>query len=103
MSGSEGRFYCCNVVSMTSDRVASNPAKEIALIETTSDNMQKYSKREVEGADRARRLLSKMGFPTVSQAIDIVTRGRSFDVTAGDFAVADAIYGKDIASLKGNC
>ena len=42
-----------------------------------------------------------MGFPSIQQAIDIVTRGRNFDVTARDFAVADAIYGKDIASLKG--
>lgn len=35
------------------------------------------------------------------QAIDIITRGRNFDVTAREFLVADAIYGKDIASLKG--
>ena len=101
VSGSEGRFYCCHVSSMTDNQSSPYPATEHALIETTTNNMQKYTKREVDGANRARKLLSKMGFPSVSQAIDIVSRGRNFDVTARDFMVADAIYGKDIASIKG--
>ena len=60
-----------------------------------------YTKREVDGATRARELLAKMGFPPVSQAIDITNRGSNFDVTARDFAVANAIWGSDIASMKG--
>ena len=42
-----------------------------------------------------------MGFPTVEQAMSIVNSGSNFDITARDFQVADAIWGKDIASMKG--
>lgn len=101
VSGSEGRFHCCNVTSMVEDRTIRYPVAEHALIETTAENMQRYSKREIDGANWARKLLSKMRFPPVIQAMNIVGRGRNFDVTARDFMVADAIYGKDIASMKG--
>ena len=90
VSGSEGRFYCCNVKDMVRGKGYNNLLGEHALIETTGGNMQKYSNWEVEEADRARRLLSKMGFPPVSKAVAIITQGRNFDVTARDFAVADA-------------
>ena len=42
-----------------------------------------------------------MGFPPVYKAIETVTRGSNFNGTAGDFAVAQSIWGPDIASLKG--
>ena len=63
--------------------------------------MSKYSKLEIEGAYKARELLAKMGFPPVSKAIEIVTRGVNFTVTATDFNIANDIWGLDIASLKG--
>ena len=72
-----------------------------ALVETELDNMKKYTKREVEGAHKAHHMLAKMGFPPVSQAIDIVTRGVNFEVTGTDFRIADDIWGPDIASSKG--
>ena len=46
-------------------------------------------------------MLARMGFPTVEQAMSIINCGSNFDVTARDFQIADAIWGKDIASLKG--
>ena len=101
VEGSENRFYCCNVNSMIGSRATSYPAEDHAMVETTIDNAAMYTKREVDGATRARELLAKMGFPPVSQAIDITNRGSNFDVTARDFAVADAIWGSDIASMKG--
>ena len=104
--GSEGRFYCCNVKSMvqkfaTSYPVAKSIGDEHALIETERENMSKYTKREVEGAQKARGMLARMGFPPVSQAIEIATRGVNFSVTARDFDIAQDIWGPDIASLKG--
>ena len=102
VEGSENRFYCCNVKSMI-DTVATTypPCTDLVLIETEADNMEKYSKREIDGAYRARSLLARMGFPPVDKAIEIVTRGSNFNVTARDFAVAQSIWGPDIASLKG--
>jgi hypothetical protein len=46
-------------------------------------------------------MLSRMGYPSVQQAIAIVESGVDFDITAHDFRVAEAIWGADIASLKG--
>jgi hypothetical protein len=42
-----------------------------------------------------------MGFPSVQQAIRTVSSGSNFDVSARDFEIADAIWGKDVASHKG--
>ena len=90
--GSEGRFYCCNMAERGIDR---------ALVETVAENLTAYSKREVSSAAKAREMLSKMGFPPVSEAIGIIENGKNFDITAHDFKVADAIWGADIATLKG--
>ena len=74
---------------------------ENVLVEIEQKNMLKYTKREVEGAYRAREMLAKMGFPPVSHAIDIATRGVNFTVTGTDLRIADDIWGPDIASMKG--
>jgi hypothetical protein len=42
-----------------------------------------------------------MGFPSVSDAIDMVNSGSDFSVSARDFKVAEAIWGKNVPSLKG--
>lgn len=68
---------------------------------TVVENTAAFSKREVERARRARELLARMGFPNIEQAMSIVNAGSNFEVTARDFQIADAIWGKDIASLKG--
>ena len=89
VSGSEGRFYCCDVRSMIKEAPTTYPAvRDHAMIETVENNLSKYTKREIAGADRARLLLGKMGFPSVKSAVDIVTRGINFNVTARDFAIA---------------
>ena len=90
--GSEGRFYSCDWRGVDHDR---------ALVTTVTDNQKAFTKREVEQARRAREMLARMGFLTVEQAMPIINCGSNFDVTARDFQIADAIWGKDIASLKG--
>ena len=90
--GSEGRFYSCDWRGVDHDR---------ALVTTVTKNLKSFTKREVEQARRAREMLARMGFPTVEQAMSIINCGSNFDVTARDFQIADAIWGKDIASLKG--
>ena len=102
--GSEGRLYCCDVNTMVkrfATTYPEQPPSDDALVETEQENILKYTKREVQGAHRARDMLAKMGFPPVNQAIDIVTRGVNFTVTGTDFRIADDIWGPDIASMKG--
>lgn len=101
--GSEGRFYCCNVHSMVRSFATTYPTtEEYAMIETEQENITRYTKREVEGARKARHLLAIMGFPPVDQAMEIATRGINFSVTTTDFRIANDIWGPDIASFKGN-
>ena len=54
MTGSEGQFYCCNMRERRT-------SIERAFIETTTENMNRYTKREVESARNARELLGRMG------------------------------------------
>ena len=84
--GSEGRFYSCDWRDVEHDK---------ALVTTVVENLKAFTKREIEQARRARELLARMGFPTVEQAMSIANSGSNFDI------IADAIWGKDIASIKG--
>ena len=71
------------------------------MIDTVTENLKRYTKREIESATRARKLLATMGYPSVEMAISMLRDGSGFDVSEYDFRVADAIWGKDIASKKG--
>ena len=93
VDGSEGKFYVCNVKQMVEP--------EEIYIDTVAENLRRYTKREIDSATRARKLLAVMGYPSVEMAISMLRDGTGFDVTEYDFKVADAIWGKDIASLKG--
>ena len=94
VKGSEGRFYICD------SRTMIRPAESV-LAQTVEDNMRTFTKREVMQAKKARELLVRMGFPSVQQAIRTSNSGSNFDVTPRDFEIADTIWGKDVASLKG--
>ena len=97
VNGSESKFYVCNMGKMAKKvRFATT-----ALVTTVASNMVNYTKREVIGANKARELLAKLGYPTVENAVAILRDGTGFDVTPYDFKVADAIWGPDIASRRG--
>jgi hypothetical protein len=92
--GSEGRFYVC-------DRRTMIESVETSFVQTVENNMRMFSKREVLQARKSREALARMGFPSVAQAIRTANSGSDFDVTVRDFEIADAMWGKDIASMKG--
>lgn len=71
-----------------------------SLMPTVEENIQRFTKREVAQAAKARELLGRMGFPSVARAIQMVETGSNFDVTARDFQIAESIWGKDVASIK---
>ena len=90
--GSEGRFYSCDWRTVEA---------ESALVTTVEQNLNAFTKREIERARSARELMGRMGFPAVDMAMSIVNSGSNFDISARDFQVAEAIWGKDMASVKG--
>lgn len=92
LPGGEGRFYSCDWRNM---------GVEAVMVTTVKQNSMAFTKREIERARVAREMLARMGFPTVEQAISIINSGSNFEITTRDFQIADAIWGKDIASLKG--
>ena len=92
LPGSEGKFYSCDWRSVES---------ESAMITTVQQNLQAFTKREIERARSACELMSRMGFPTVGMAMSIVNSGSNFDICARDFEIAESIWGKDMASVKG--
>lgn len=91
MPGSQSKFYVCRMGQSADD----------AFVTTVSDNLTRYTKRDVIGAKKARDLLARLGYPSVENAIAMLRDGTGFDVTPCDFRVADAIWGPDIASLRG--
>lgn len=92
VEGSEGRFDSCDWREVDA---------EIAMVTTVAENSKLFTKREIERARQARELMARMGFPTVEQAMSIVNSGSNFDITTRDFQIADAVWGKDMASVKG--
>ena len=90
--GSEGRFYSCDWRSVEA---------ESAMVTTVEQNLRAFTKREIDRARSARELMARMGFPSVVTAMSIVNSGSNFDISARDFQVAESIWGRDVASLKG--
>jgi hypothetical protein len=82
-------------------KVSADEEHQLAFVQTVDENMKRYSKREIGGATRAREMLSRMGYPSLQQAIAIVESGVNLDITGHDFRIAEAIWGADIATLKG--
>jgi hypothetical protein len=98
VNGNDSKFYVCNMGSMIDIVPTEHPA---ALMTTVANNLIQYTKREVIGAKKARELLAKLGYPSVENAIAMLRDGSGFDVTPYDFQVADAIWGPDVASMRG--
>ena len=96
LAGSESKFYICDGRS-----IVKKTKPELVLVQTVASNLAQYTKREVASAQKARELLAKMGYPSVETAISMIRDGSDFDVTEYDFKVANAIWGPDIASMKG--
>ena len=67
VSGSEGRFYSCDVRSM----ISRDQDTEHAMVQTVAGNLQHYTKREVQGAVESTRVRAQLGYPSLQQAISI--------------------------------
>jgi hypothetical protein len=74
-----------------------------AFTATVSDREALYDKRQVAGAQRAREFLRRAGFPSLQTAVQMLRSGMvpDTDITAQDLYRSNAIYGNEIAVVKG--
>jgi ribosomal protein L24E len=74
-----------------------------AFVSTVLDNEQRYNKRQVEYAKRAREFERRMGYQPIESLSSIIGSGAIIEcpVTAHDLQRAKEIYGPPIATVKG--
>lgn len=74
-----------------------------AIGSTVKEREAKYTKREVEAAKSARVLMRTLGHPSNADLIQMIKMGAILNLptTVHDVHRAQAIYGSDVASLKG--
>ena len=79
------------------------PITDYCFVQTVSDLKKLFSRREIEGADRARDLLAKLGRPSQKHFEHMLANNVIINcpVTADDARRALLIYGPDVPSLKG--
>ena len=73
------------------------------LVETIQDNMKYYTDRQIQQTKVARMFLHALGHPSVQNIKYIITINgiKNCPVTVANITLAEKIYGKDIATLKG--
>src|SRR5210317_2332452 len=72
-------------------------------ISTVTGNKIGFTKRQVEDAEKARKLYYVLGCPTVQNFKHILRQNiiKNCPVTMEDVNIAEQIYGPDIATMKG--
>ena len=75
----------------------------VNLVETVEDNKKLHTPNQVKRATAARDLLHALGCPSIADLKFIIKANLIKDnpITQGDVALAETIYGPDIATIKG--
>jgi len=78
-------------------------AEALAFVETVSDNLKGFTKRQIKGAEAARALYITLCYPSMKDFKWVIRSNQIKDcpVTVQDVEVASKIWGKSIAALKG--
>ena len=77
--------------------------EDFTFVETVSENKKGFTKRQIKGAETARSLYPKLGYPSIKDYKWMIQNNQIQDcpVTVQDIECAHKIWGKDIAALKG--
>ena len=77
--------------------------QHLSFVNTVSDNLTRYSRRQIGQARVARELLAKVGYPKESDLKSILDLGlfHNCSITSNDVDMATQIYGPSIPLLKG--
>jgi hypothetical protein len=89
--------------SVSPSNYDSKPVSAYTLVSTIADNKKLFTRREIDATNAARDLYRKIGHPSESDFLDIISRNmiRNCPVTVDDTKRALIIYGPDLAVLKG--
>ena len=87
-------------------RSVTNVSQEVtnySLLSTVKSNKSYFTRKEIEGADKARLLQAKLGWPSTADLKRYINNNLIINcpITSDDIARADAIYGPQIPLLKG--
>ena len=76
---------------------------KVSLLNTTNENEQMYTRRQIARAKVARKLYHNVGTPSIRdfKAIIRMNAIQNCPVTSEDIEIAEQVFGKDIGSLKG--
>ncbi|KMZ58833.1 hypothetical protein ZOSMA_7339G00010, partial [Zostera marina] len=85
------------------DPFAYKKSGDVAFVNTVEDNKQSFTKRQIKDAEVARTLYSNVAYPSMNDFRWMVRHNQIKDcpVTVADIDVAEKIWGKNIAALKG--
>ena len=77
--------------------------RQTTLVQTVQENQQFYTNRQIQRAQLARQLYHNIGTPSLRdfKAVIRMNAISNCPITLEDIKIAEQIYGKDIASLKG--
>ena len=75
----------------------------IMMTSTVSENLLKFTKREVKSAEAAQQLYNMLGKPSMKDYLSMLRHNhiKNCPVTVKDVERAIAIYGKDLGTIKG--
>ena len=75
----------------------------LQLLETIEENKKYYTNHQFQQAKAAQKFLQAVGYPHIKDLKNIISINgvRNCPITIEDINIAEKIYGKDIASLKG--
>ena len=77
--------------------------RDIVMVTTVEENMEKYSDRQYRRAIAARELYTKIGCPSTNDFIALIGNGLIINcpVTEADVKIANDIFGPNVHGLKG--
>jgi predicted phage tail protein len=93
--GRQSRYYTCDL--------GEPEAVLQSSVTTVADNQRRYTKREVKRATAAVELMVRLGHASFETTIEMLNRGGLLNcpITAHDVRVAQAMFGRSLASIKG--
>ena len=96
-------LYYFDTAAPTTQPNLTSLSQDYLFLNTVAINKGAYTRREIEGADKARVLYKKIGRPSEQAFVEILQKKliRNCPVTPDDAKRALQIYGPDIATLKG--
>ncbi len=87
----------------SADNHTNEPVSAYTLVSTIATNKKMFTRWEIEAADAARDLYKKIGRPSKSDFLHILSKNLIMNcpITVDDAKRTTIIYGPDVASLKG--